>query len=154
MITQVPFSVVEATVAELKRAGTMSHERVVIWLGKRTPGAITVEESFIPEQHNESDYFHIPPEAMRALLARLARGRRMVAAQVHSHPMEAFHSPADNRWAIVRHQDALSFVLPWFCSKTTAESFVPDAAIFRLTEDNRFVEIARGEIAAYVEVIR
>jgi len=154
MITQVPFNVVEGTVAELKRAGRLSHERVVLWLGRRTAHAITVEEMFIPDQHNESDYFHIPPEAMRALLARLARGRGMVAAQVHSHPMEAFHSSADDRWAIVRHQDALSFVLPWFCSETTADSFVPDAAIFRLTEDNQFVKIPAGETRAYVEVIR
>jgi len=36
----------------------------------------------------------------------------MVAAQVHSHPDEAFHSKGDDEWAIVRHEGALSIVVP------------------------------------------
>ena len=68
--------------------------------------------------------FHIPPEGMTALYAELRHKRLMVAAQVHSHPQEAFHSKADDRWAIVRHEGALSLVVPHFAQATTLDRFL------------------------------
>jgi hypothetical protein len=62
----------------------------------------------------------------------------MVAAQVHTHPHEAFHSAADDRWAIVRHVGALSLVLPDFAQKTSIDSFLNEAAVFRLSDRNEW----------------
>ena len=59
-------------------------------------------------------------------------------AQVHSHPGEAFHSPADDRWAIPRQVGALSIVLPFFAAGISEETFFEQAAVFTLS-NNEFV---------------
>jgi len=134
----VPWSIVVETVNVLRAASTT--ERVLLWLAERGSHGVVVREVFVPEQYAESDYFHIPRIGMEGLLHHL-RGRRWtVAAQVHTHPAAAFHSPADDRWAIVRHVGALSLVIPRFCQGTTAATFSRDAAVFRMTSENEFVQ--------------
>jgi len=138
-LVSVPSAIVVETVDVLRAASTT--ERVLLWLAERGSHGVVVREVFVPEQYAESDYFHIPRSGMEALLQHL-RGRRWtVAAQVHTHPADAFHSPADDRWAIVRHVGALSLVIPRFCQGTTAATFSRDAAVFRMTFENEFVQI-------------
>jgi proteasome lid subunit RPN8/RPN11 len=154
LIVRVPEVVVAKTITSLRAAGARRNEHVVLWLGRRTESHITVEEAFVPIQQAEADYFHIPPEGMTALLKHLGERRQMVAAQVHTHPREAFHSSADDRWAIVRHEGALSFVVPRFCEDTDVGSFVRDAAVFRLSSDNEFIEVTPSEVGEAYEVVR
>lgn len=137
----VPSALIASTLAALQEAGRAEHERVVLWLGRRgLDQTITVTESFVPAQMAEADYFHIPRSSIVAVFDRLRNGS-MIAAQVHSHPGPAFHSTADDRWAIIRHLNALSLVLPNFALNTTVESFLADAAVFRLSDDNEWVEL-------------
>lgn len=135
----VPSSIVVETVDVLRAARTT--ERVLLWLAERGAHGVVVREVFVPEQYAESDYFHIPRSGMEALLQSLCASRRMVAAQVHTHPAAAFHSPADDNWAIVRHVGALSLVIPRFCQGTTAATFSLDVAVFQMTADNQFIQI-------------
>jgi hypothetical protein len=136
-----PRSVVEATLAWLQTAGSADRECVVLWLGRRKDCLISIEEPYRPDQTAEADRFHIPPAAMAGLMDHLRATRLIVAAQVHSHPNEAFHSPADDAYAIVRHIAALSFVLPRFALQTTPASFLTDAALYELTEGDLWQEI-------------
>ncbi len=136
-------SLVKISAALLKQTvdvllAASSVERVVLWLGRRQAGDLVVMEVFVPIQETEADFFRIPPDGMADLLARLRDQRLMVVAQVHSHPFEAFHSPADDRWAVVSHVGALSLVVPDFCQNTTAISFVDDAKVYRLVDVGRF----------------
>jgi proteasome lid subunit RPN8/RPN11 len=117
-------------------------ERVVLWLGRRDDERICVDEVFVPMQETEADFFRIPEEGMAEVLTHLRPERLMVAAQVHTHPEDAFHSPADDRWAIVRHVGALSLVVPRFCQHTTTETFVEDTKVFSLDEHDRFREVS------------
>ena len=117
-------------------------ERVVLWLASRSNTGLVVREVFLPVQIASADFFRIPPEAMRALFARLTMSRRLVAAQVHTHPADAFHSFADDNWAIVRHVGALSLVVPRFCQDTIPSTFVDDTKVFALDSHGRFVETA------------
>lgn len=89
---------------------------------------------------------------MRALLTELSTKQLMIAAQVHSHPFEAFHSKADDAWAIVRHLDALSLVVPDFALKTTPASFAKDTKTFRLTADNSWHEVHAREIGQWLVI--
>jgi proteasome lid subunit RPN8/RPN11 len=116
-------------------------ERVVLWLGQREGDDVLVREVFLPIQITSADYFRIPSEGIDALFACLRASRLIVAGQVHTHPREAFHSPADDHWAIVRHEGGLSLVVPEFCQHTTAMTFVQDAKVFRLDADDTFVEV-------------
>ena len=74
----------------------------------------------------------------------------MVAAQVHTHPAQAFHSEADDQWAIVRHVGALSLVVPYFAKDTRVASFFDDVALFRLSSENAWCEVSRANAALYV----
>lgn len=130
--------IVRTTIEELQQAGRVHQERVVLWLGRLEADAVTVRQVFVPIQEAAHDYFHIPREGMATLLTDLRQSRLQVAAQVHSHPHEAFHSQADNRWAIIRHVGALSLVVPAFGLQTTAETFVDDAAVYELFPDNQW----------------
>lgn len=141
-VVRVPFSAIVATVDALRAASTT--ERVLLWLADKSAGTVIVREVFVPEQYAEADHFQIPRSGMEELLQKLRARRWMVAAQVHTHPGEAFHSWADDRWAIVRHVGALSLVIPRFCQETTAATFVRDALVFEMTGDNEFVQTDPG----------
>jgi proteasome lid subunit RPN8/RPN11 len=83
---------------------------------------------------------------MAALHDELRRERLMVAAQVHSHPGEAFHSYADDRWAIVRHEGALSLVVPDFALQTQVDNFLDQTKVFRFSETAKWLETPRADI--------
>lgn len=141
---------IAVTLASLRMAGTMCKEGIVLWLGRRErAGEIRVVEVYVPDHEAESDYFWIPPESMQALLLHLQETTTFIASQVHSHPNKAFHSYADDQWAIVRHLGALSLVVPHFAQVTTVDTFIQDIAAFRLTAQNQWDELApldRGTI--------
>jgi len=150
----IPASVIGRTLAPLKQAGLNQCECVVFWLGKRVAdGTADVVEAWVPEQEAEADFFHIPRHAVAAVLARLRQTGLMIAAQVHSHPHEAFHSEADDHWAIVRHVGALSLVLPNFALRTTVENFFDHVAVFSLTAINKWIEVDAKEVPDRIEVI-
>lgn len=137
------------TLKTLQDAGHQRCECVVLWLGVRNETNIEVREVYVPEQYAESDFFRIPRAAMADLLRYLRKSRYMIAAQVHSHPYEAFHSHVDDEWAIVRHQGALSLVLPDFGLKTTSDTFVKKASVFRLSADNEWLEVLPNYVTEY-----
>lgn len=89
---------------------------------------------------------------MRQIIEIISKNGWMIAAQVHSHPLEAFHFKADDDWAIVRHENALSVVVPYFASKTNATSFLSDQKTFRLTRDNRWLEIPVWEMDRWLQI--
>jgi hypothetical protein len=142
--------VLAASLATLQEAGRLHRECVVLWLGKRTTTAITVVQSYNPEQIAAADFFRIPRESIASLFDVLREDGLMVVAQVHTHPAMAFHSAADDRWAIVRHIDALSLVLPYFAKDTTVGSFLDEAAVFRLSSKNEWCEVRHGDVPRYV----
>ena len=137
----VPRSVVAATLAHLKADGGHAREGVVLWLARRTQSVVHVAAAFRPEQEARADVFRIPPASMTAIMTRLRTDGLMIGAQVHTHPEEAFHSAADDAWAIVRHVGALSLVLPYFARSTTVESFFDDAATYVVEADGTWARV-------------
>jgi hypothetical protein len=138
-ILEITHSLIVETVEHLRASAR--RERVVLWLGRRHADRVRVHEVYVPIQETDADYFRIPSDGMAALFDHMRSVRLMVAAQVHTHPREAFHSPADDRWAIVRHQGGLSLVVPRFCQTTTEASFVDDAEVYQLDEADAFVHV-------------
>ena len=130
-------SVVAATIERLQDGGRVGHERAVLWLGH---GADRIDEVYEPSQRTRADQFYFDRESMRELLAHLRQNRMRVVAQVHSHPGRAFHSEADNEWAIVRHAGALSLVLPRFAEEATVDNFLSLAATYVLSTGNNWEE--------------
>jgi hypothetical protein len=133
-------------------AGRRHSECVALLLGRRIGEEIVVSEVCIPDQRAGMDFFEIPPSSMEALFARLRAGRLMIAAQVHTHPMEAFHSVADDTWAIIRHEGALSLVLPYFARATTETTFLSQLASFRLSPEDTWEEIPPSLLHNYFRI--
>jgi proteasome lid subunit RPN8/RPN11 len=146
MLVSCPGHLVDTTLAELKAAGNGRCECVVLWLGRRDGGSIRIEDAYRPPQMARADVFRIPPAGMTALHGELRRKRFMVAAQVHSHPHEAFHSRADDRWAIIRHEGALSLVVPNFAIGTTLSNFLDTTKVFRFSASAQWLEVPRPEV--------
>lgn len=150
----VPTSVVEHTLAFLRESGAdRSAEGVALWLGQRLDDGITVTEAYIPGQIAAEDYFRIPPDSMAALLRHLGEKRKFIAAQVHSHPREAFHSYADDTWAIVRHVGALSIVVPEFARSVSTNDFIAKTASFRLSRDNTWDLVPPSELRRILRIV-
>ena len=144
------YTIVADTLAHLRAAGRDSKECVVLWLGRRLPADATICEAYLPLQRARDDQFHIPPEGMTELMAYLRTHKRRLVAQVHSHPREAFHSLADDHWAIVRREGALSIVVPDFAAHTSPENLVTEAKFFQLSPQDRWLQV--GDIVAAFEM--
>lgn len=146
--------VIEQTLSFLKDAGRTRQECLVLWLGARRGDTIVVERVLRPKQIAGQDFFRISPQSMRAIMKQLREERLMIAAQVHTHPFEAFHSEADNRWAVVRHLGALSFVVPNFAVSTTVANFIESSALFALDANNRWLEVPTHTVGQRCQVHR
>jgi proteasome lid subunit RPN8/RPN11 len=143
---------INETLSELRRAGSEENrESVVLWLGKRNASDFIVSEVFIPIQNAGEDFFHIPPEGMTELMSRIKAIKGMVVAQVHSHPGLAFHSKADDKWAIIRHEKALSIVVPKFGLDCSPDSFFKDVKAFQFIAPC-WTEISQTELHSIFEV--
>ena len=147
-----PSAVVGATIDALREAGMRGNEGIVLWLGERRNGCVEIVQAYVPEHSARRDMFHIPPSGMRKLHAHLRANRWMIGAQVHSHPAIAFHSKADDQWAIVRHVGALSIVAPYFAREVTPGSFLHDCSTYELGEDNRWREVDPAHIPSRCEI--
>jgi hypothetical protein len=138
---------VERTITVLQEGGDKLCETVVFWLGKGN----VVDEVYRPEQQVAVDYFHLSSGSMRSLMEYLKRDRRRILAQVHSHPEKAFHSKADDEWAVIRHEGALSLVLPRFAFATTSGNFFEQTATFSLSANDKWLQVKTGEVLAIVD---
>ncbi len=136
----------------LKCSGKLNHEGIAFWLGRHDGNLTYIEEVYEPIHTARADYFHIPPKSMQDLQGTLRSKRLMIAAQIHSHPQEAFHSKADDDWAIIRHLNAVSIVLPYFAKQTTPESFFADAVVFQLSPANQWVQVPTNNIGRVCQV--
>jgi hypothetical protein len=150
MRIDVTYTDVEATLAILQEGGRAGTECVALWLGRTANGGIVVHEVYRPIHEAKADVFWITEVGMDELKAHLRRTRTMVAAQVHTHPGRAFHSDADDRWAIVRHEGAISIVLPEFALNTSALTFERDAMVYRLDDANDWCELKREKMEEHL----
>lgn len=125
----------------------------MLWLGRRDGDRVRVLFAYRPLQTAKADMFHINGAGMTALHQELRRQRVMVAAQVHSHPMDAFHSKADDEWAIVRHEGALSLVVPNFASTTTRATFLSHAKVYRYSDAARWLEVPSATLQSCLQIV-
>jgi len=148
---EIPATGIRETINLLRLA--QDRECVLLWLGRREAGVQRVMEIYRPIQQASADYFEIPRNGMVELMDRLCARGLYVVSQVHTHPEEAFHSRADDRWAIVRHKGALSVVLPWFALTTTLENFLDIAAVFQLDASNTWRQLEAAPLKNAVRIM-
>jgi len=90
----------------------------VLWLGEIDAQTARVKRVYVPQQSPVADeygvgYF-VTGETLFKLNRALSENDLRLIAQVHSHPGDAYHSEADDRYAIVTAHGGFSLVVPDF----------------------------------------
>jgi len=129
------------TIRRLQDIGKSGREYMIFWLGVRQEKSIKIKEVYTPLQITSRISIQIPQRGMQGLFKRLREKRYILAAQVHIHPLEAYHSEADDYLAILRHEGALSFVLPYFGLRTTPTTFFEDAVCYAHTKSGNWEKV-------------
>ncbi len=127
----------------------------MLWVGDIEPntGKAHVVQAFVPKQKAISNedgvgYF-VNGETLFELNRDLSDTGLRLIAQVHSHPRRAYHSDADDRYAIVTAEGGLSLVVPNFGS---APAEPTSWAVYRL-HGREWREMSTREVETLFEVI-
>lgn len=128
-------SVINDMLEVMREFGAKGFEVLVLWLGHmdHVSGTANVVRAYVPKQNPiQSEggvgYF-VESDTLFELNKALSETGLRLIAQVHSHPREAFHSEADDRYAIVTSNGGLSLVVPNFGN---ASSDPASWAVYRL----------------------
>ncbi len=139
----------------LQKFGSHGCEGLVLWLGLLEPntGKAHVTHAFVPEQESISNedgvgYFVNTETLFKFNRALSETGLRLIA-QVHSHPREAYHSEADDRYAIITAEGGLSLVVPNFGH---APAHPTAWAVYRL-HGREWRELSARDVGSIFEVI-
>jgi hypothetical protein len=150
----IPRRLMHTTQDALQEYGLEHRERFVLLTGTRTARAQAIlQTAWVPFQlsdsHDSGLLVTVPGEELARLNIEWSRRNEQLMIQVHSHPYDPFHSPTDDRYAMVTTDGGLSIVVPHF-------GFVPLAdlsacAVFRL-EAGTWRWIKPSETAGLVHV--
>lgn len=114
MLTLAP-GVLGTTFEHLRRCGAGNTECVVVWVASiECPDCI--DEVLHPAHVASAVRCDFDPAWIGELWLELARRRRTVRAQVHSHPGSAYHSARDDQFPLIHTPGFISVVIPNFAS--------------------------------------
>ncbi len=109
----VPAQLVADTFAIFRDCGGGRRECVTYWLGPADTSE-KVDEVIHPKHTSIGGGYQIDDQWLTTFWFSLARRRRSVRVQVHTHPREAFHSLTDDAWALIDTPGFLSLVIPQY----------------------------------------
>lgn len=148
-------STIEQMLKTMREFGSHGWEVLVLWLGEIEPntGMAHVTQAFVPKQKAISNedgvgYF-VNGETLFQLNRDLSETGLRLIAQVHSHPRKAYHSEADDRYAIVTAEGGLSLVVQNFGS---APAHPSAWAVYRL-HGRDWRELSTRDVGSLFEVI-
>jgi len=146
LIFDVASRVVTATLDFLRSRGEQGDEGVILWPGGLLDGACHIAEPLIPAQITGPRFYQIPDAEVFRIIQWLARRKLVIPIQVHSHEKHAFHSWADDEYAFVQHENAISVVVPLF-GNISNDEFLTASRFYRLDEAGEWVEVESREIS-------
>ena len=140
----VPIGALLETESFLRSAGDRGCEGAVLWIGEREGDSLLrVKRVIAPRQTASRWHFEVPLDE-RIRVATALGEKEVVLLQVHSHPEEAFHSPTDDRKAMVDRQWALSVVVPNFCRGGLRD--LGEAAVYSLRGPLDWVQLTPEQV--------
>ena len=129
-------SAISETEETIRSAGQDGYELFVIWSGSHDGDTFTVAEVHVPHQISyKLDgglCVRIDGSELHRLNVWLYESQQVIGAQIHSHPVEAFHSEIDDTYPIATLDGSLSIVLPFFGRDGFGSK---DIAAYRLDRD-------------------
>ncbi len=151
-VLTVPRNIVDGTGDALRAFGGDGFEGLVLWAGELMPTTARVTTGLVPPQHPIRDergmgYF-VDGDALFDLNRHLHRNGLLLLAQVHSHPGEAYHSEADDRYAIVTAEGSYSLVAPDF-----GEGFAAHSCAVYCLEGGEWVPVRHDDVLRRIHVV-
>jgi hypothetical protein len=116
----VPLELVDKTLEPLQRAGEEGYEAFVLWGGRLDEGGrrLVYESIYFPEQttsrSEEGLLVVVEGDALFRVNRAFYEHGLTLAAQVHSHPTDAYHSDTDDAYPLMTLVGGLSGVVPDF----------------------------------------
>lgn len=143
----IPLGIIHDTIAFLRRVGSEGCEGFVLWSGN-TVGRDRFEfrSAIIPEQRamvtEHGLLVTVEGKALFEVNKAVHERGEILAAQVHSHPTTAYHSPTDDTFPLVTLVGALSVVIPDFARHAPAD--VEQWAWYRLSKRAEWIPASRN----------
>jgi hypothetical protein len=137
-------AVFEGTFRTLRECGRAECECAVYWTGPASDNLVNGIEH--PVHHRSPSGYEVDDVWLTEFWCRLAREKRSVKAQIHTHPGLAFHSSTDDKWPIVVREGFVSIVIPDYAS---GKPSLERAWIGRLKSDGKW----NGEVKPH-EVLK
>lgn len=143
----IPASLAEATLDVVADAGSQGAEAFVLWGGTVKGNGLKFRSMIVPDQvaHRTERGLLVTVEGTALFEANkeLYQRREILAAQVHSHPTQAFHSDTDDCYSLVTLSGAVSIVIPDFGRRRL--DAIGDWAIYRLIEASRWAPLTEND---------
>lgn len=140
-------SILESTASFLREVGRDGYEAFVLWSGVGTPEGFEIRTAHMPAQTafrtDQGLLVRVEGDALHELNLRLLESKEILAAQVHAHPTDAFHSDTDDTFPIVTTVGGLSIVAADFAAHGVLNS---STAVFRLKRGKGWVQVPRRRI--------
>lgn len=147
-------AIIEKMLATMREFGDKGWELLVLWIGEIDPTgeSARIVQAFVPKQKaltsEDGVGYFVSGETLFELNRALAETGLRLIAQVHSHPTMAYHSEADDRYAIVTAEGGYSLVVPDFGD---APADPGNWAVYRL-QGREWIELSEREIGEIFRV--
>ena len=149
---RVQASAIHDTVAAIRTVGQDGYELFVVWSGTRDEDIFTVDKVHVPEQTSYKQgsglCVRVDGAELHRLNVWLYEAHQVIGVQIHSHPLDAYHSETDDTYPIATLEGSLSIVLPFFGRGGWQSG---DIAAYRLGPHG-WVEL-NGQLGDLVEVV-
>lgn len=138
-VLHIPRGLLEEARLFLEDRGSFGYEGTAM-IAARTPGL--ADKLVVPDQiaGDRGSWVEVTDKGKLELAAALRDGSIYVS-RIHSHALEAFHSPVDDRNPILTYPGALSIVVPYF--GLGLRQGLDACAVFQL-RDHNWLELKPG----------
>lgn len=138
----------------LRLAGQQRMEGIALWVGYREGTTFVISDLLVPHQRGVSNESGLCAIIHGDELARIGRmlydAKKLLFAQLHTHPTEAYHSITDDENSIVTAVGGLSLVIPDFAVRPFD---LDDCAIYRLDAEGIWAEMHPQDAAAFIRIM-
>lgn len=138
----------------LRYAGNQGVEGIGLFAGYEEGSTFIIKDVIIPKQKSfileQGLMYAVEGDELHRINVWLYENKMELISQIHSHPQEAFHSAADDRFPIVDTYGGISIVVPDFA---TGSVELRDAAIFRLSMNKTWDLLALNEVESLFKIV-
>jgi hypothetical protein len=151
---RVPRIIVEQSQDMLRAAGKYAFEALVLWAGRWEETArdiFSVEIAVMPAQQavrsEDGVAVILDAQSLFEMNVMLNQKGLRLAAQLHTHPGEAYHSETDDRYSVVTARGGLSIVVPNFAA---APFSLDSCAVYQLNSRGKWIELRQPKLSSLI----